>query len=51
MYEWLRVGNTIVYATPTAAVAGTFWCRTTFTVNDGGVVQAWRWEGNACRSK
>lgn len=57
MYTWLRVGGTRVVANynehlnMVTAGSVTYWCKTTFTVTPSGVIQNWRWEGNACRSK
>ena len=57
MYTWLWVGGTQVvanyneYLNMVTAGSVTYWCKTTFTANPSGVVDHWRWEGNACRSK
>jgi hypothetical protein len=57
MYTWLNVGGTQVtsnynqFLNMTTSNAVTYWCKTTFTVDTRGVIQTWRWEGNACRSK
>lgn len=57
MYTWLWVGGSQVvanynqYLNMVTARSVTYWCKTTFTVTPSGVVQNWRWEGNACRSK
>lgn len=57
MYTWLWVGGTRVvanynqYLSMVTGGSVTYYCKTTFTVSKLGVVETWRWEGNACRSK
>jgi len=54
MYTWLWVGNTLVtsnynkFLNMTLTNAVTFWCKTTFTVDNYGRISGWHYEGNAC---
>ena len=56
MYTWLWVGNTLVtsnynkFLKMTLTNAVTYWCKTTFTVDNNDRITNWRYEGNACRS-
>lgn len=56
MYTWLWIGGTRVvanynqYLNMVTAGSVTYWCKTTFTASPSGVIENWRWEGNACRS-
>jgi len=57
MYTWLWIGGTKVvanynqYLNMVTAGSVTYWCKTTFTTSQAGVITNWRWEGNACRSR
>lgn len=56
MYTWLWIGNTLVtsnyiqYLNMTLTNAVTYWCKTSFTVDNSGRITNWRYEGNACKS-
>ncbi len=57
MYTWLWVGNTLVtsnyikFLNMTLTNSVTYWCKTTFTVDNYGKISGWRYEGNACKAK
>ncbi len=56
MYTWLHVGGTLVvsnynyFLRMTLTNAVTYWCKTTFNVDESGIITGGRWEGNSCRS-
>jgi len=56
MYTWLWVGNTLItsnynkFLNMTLTNAVTFWCKTTFTVDNYGRISGWQYEGNACKA-
>lgn len=55
-YTYSRQGSTVATSSynpllqQSTAIANTRWCKTTFTANEVGTIQAWRWEGNSCES-
>lgn len=57
MYTWLQVGGERItanynqYSQAVEARSVRYWCKTTFTTDTRGVIQTWRYEGNACRSR
>lgn len=48
MFTWLFNGGTVAMPIGNMAYAVNRTCKTTFTTNTQGVIQNWRWEGNAC---
>ena len=54
LYSWLWVGGTHITAgyndflNRAYANRITNWCRHEFTASESGVIQSWRYEGNAC---
>lgn len=49
MYTWLYDGGAVAIPIGKIAYAMRRYCKTTFTVDEQGIIQTWRWEGNACR--
>lgn len=50
MYTWDTSSGAVAAPAGRFAVAVPRGCTTTFTVDDIGIVQSWRYEGNSCRS-
>ena len=57
MYTWLWIGGSVITAgysdwlNMAYANKVTYWCKTTFTVNQAGIIYFWKWEGNNCVAK
>lgn len=51
LYTWYFDGGAVAMPIGNMAYAVQRYCKTTFTVSKQGIVQTWRWEGNACKSK
>lgn len=49
MYTWRFDGGAVAMPIGNMAYAVNRYCKTTFTVSEQGIIQTWRWEGNACR--
>jgi len=49
MYTWWFDGGTVAMPIGNMAYAVKRYCKTTFVVNQQGIIKSWRWEGNACR--
>ena len=50
MYTWWYDGGAVAMPIGNMAYAVNRNCKTTFTVNERGIIQTWRYEGNACRN-
>jgi hypothetical protein len=48
LYSWVFDGGAVAVPIGNMAYAVPRGCKTTFTTSSAGVVQNWRWEGNAC---
>jgi len=48
MYTWVVDGGAVAMPIGNMAYAVRRACKTTFTVNEKGIIQTWRWEGNMC---
>jgi hypothetical protein len=48
LYTWFFDGGAVAMPFGNMAYAVSRSCKTTFTVGTNGVVQTWRYEGNAC---
>jgi hypothetical protein len=50
LYTWFFDGGAVAVPIGNMAYAVQRYCRTTFTVSPNGIVERWRYEGNACRA-
>lgn len=55
MLMYQHNGGTVSTAQPIGNMyfvnSTSYWCKTTFTIDGLGIIQNWRWEGNACKAK
>jgi hypothetical protein len=57
LVTYMNVGGTTAYSTynpysgTVFTTAGTYWCKTTFTVDNANAIRSWSWQGNMCRAK